>query len=528
MRATWRGGLLAFGVSVVLCAIAISAFGVMSQPILIDDMGRRIGVSELAHLTAIDGEPVSREILRAGPKGFTLEAERNWWQTRKRLAETLQKDQTVTLSLEGENVVATVSRSAAPGLKSDLGIVLGAALLFVFGCVVIAKRHPSPAGMALALHLMPGTFVMLAAGVFELVQIALPYWVHRTLFALTAFGNVGVAAGLHFALIFPRPHPRWRIGKRGLWFLHAVVIGHCMLVASGVLAYTTLVPVSAALALGMTVLLLEQFREEHNGSLKVHLLLLASPLPVACILLFIFYAFAPDLGVPRIDGSYLALSFLIALVVYAAVFENATFQQQRIAEQVSLREELHDELLSRLANISLMSEVALQSQSDRESLATRLSTIQGEARANAAYARELLRISGDSGWDDFCAQMLETGIALTRDHAVQFTLVSSRQEGGRLPPAPMRVCLYKMLREAIHNTLKHARASSIDVELSLRGDIVDFRYCDNGTGFDEHSLHSDQYGLGMLRRRAQELGAALHIDSSAESGTTLAFSGPVA
>ncbi|HVF16021.1 MAG TPA: ATP-binding protein, partial [Steroidobacteraceae bacterium] len=302
----------------------------------------------------------------------------------------------------------------------------------------------------------------------------------------------------------------------------------CMLVALGVLAYTTLVPVSALLAVGMTVLILQRFRVEQNSALKVHLLLLASPLPIACVLLFVFYAFAPDLGLPRIDGSYLPLTFLIALVVYAAVFENATLQQQRLAEQFSLREELHDELLSRLANISLMSEVALQSQSDRENLTTRLTSIQGEARANASYARDLLRISSDRGWEDFCAQMLETGNALTRDHAVQFRLVSSRQEGGRIPPTPMRICLYKMLREAIHNTLKHAHASTIEVELSLRGDTIHFRYCDDGTGFDESTLHPGHYGLGMLRRRAQELGAALHIDSSAESGTTLAFSGPVA
>jgi signal transduction histidine kinase len=528
MLAKLRRGLLAFAVCVVLCAIGMGAFGVMSQPILIDAMGRGIGALQLAQLTAVEGKSVSKEILRAGPKGFTLEAERDWWQARKRLAEALETDGTVTLSLGGSDVVATVTRSVLPGLKSDLGLVLGSALLFVLGCVVIAKRHASPAGMALALYLIPGTFVLLAAGVFALVQITLPYWIHRTLFALTAFGNVGVAAGLHFALIFPRPHARWRIGQRGLWIFHAAVIVHCMLVALGVLAYTTLVPVSAVLAIGMTVLIVQQFREEQNSALKVHLLLLACPLPVACVLLFVFYAFAPDLGLPRIDGSYLPLTFLIALVVYAAVFENATLQQQRVAEQLSLREELHDELLSRLANISLLSEVALQSQSDRESLATRLTSIQGEARANASYARELLRISGDRGWEDFCAQLHETGIALTRDHAVRFSLVSSRQDGGRIPPTPMRICLYKMLREAIHNTLKHARASAIDVELTLRGDTIQFRYCDDGTGFDESTLHPGHYGLGMLRRRAQELGAALHIDSSAESGTTLAFSGPVA
>jgi signal transduction histidine kinase len=84
-----------------------------------------------------------------------------------------------------------------------------------------------------------------------------------------------------------------------------------------------------------------------------------------------------------------------------------------------------------------------------------------------------------------------------------------------------------MLREAIHNTLKHAAASAINVELTLRGDTIHFQYRDDGVGFDERTLPTDHYGLGALRRRAQELGAAFHIESSAELGTTLAFSASV-
>ncbi len=308
--------------------------------------------------------------------------------------------------------------------------------------------------------------------------------------------------------------------------LHASVVAQGMLVAFGVLAYTTLLPVTILLAVGMTALILQRAREEQNSALRLHLLLLACPLPVACVLLFVFYAFAPHLGLARIDALYLPLGYLIALVVYAALFENATLQQQRIAERLSLREELHDDLLSRLANISLMSELALQSGCDRESLATRLTSIQGEARENASYARGLLRVSGEAGWEDFCAQMRETGRAMTRDHAVEFRLISSKQEGS-MPPMPVRVCLYKMLREAIHNTLKHAAASAINVELTLRGDTIHFQYRDDGVGFDERTLPTDHYGLGALRRRAQELGAAFHIESSAELGTTLAFSASV-
>ena len=517
MRASLRRLLLAIGAGAVLCAIALGAVGIRLQPILVDEQGRAIESSFLRHLTAVEGRAVPSDILGTGPTGFTFEAEQSWWQARERLAETLQAGQSVALSVSGDEIIVGVTQSAHMRWSGRLGILFGSALLFVFGCVLIAERHSSTAGLMLALFLIPGVFVMLATGVFELVQITLPYWIHRTLFALTAFGNVGLAAGVHFAQIFPRPHSRW---------LHGCVIAHAMLVAFGVVAYTTLLPVTILLAIGMTALILQRAREEQNSMLKLHLVLLACPLPIACVLLFVFYAFAHNLGVPSIDPSYLPLAYLIALVVYAAVFENATLQQQRIAERLSLREELHDDLLSRLANISLMSEIALRSGCDRESLATKLTSIQGEARANASYARGLLRVSGDGGWDDFCAQMLETGMAMTRNHAVEFRLVSSRQEGSN-PPAPIRICLYKMLREAIHNTLKYARASTIEVELSLRGDTIHFRYSDDGIGFDEHTLHTGHYGLGTLRRRAQELGAALHIESSAKVGTTLAFSAPV-
>ncbi len=527
MRWNMRRTLLGVCVALVLYAIAIGIAGVMTQPMLSDASGRPIDASVLNRVTAVEGETMPSGILGDGPPGFTLAAERDWWQARARLTETLHRAQSVTLSVDGQQFVASVTQPSVSSLSTDLSMIIGAALLFVFGCVLIAERHPSAPGLMLSMFLMPGVFVLLAASIFSLVQVALPQWIHKTLFALTALGNAGLAAGLHFALIFPHPHPRWRIRARKLWLLHACVIGHGTLVAFGMLAYATLYPVALLLAGAMTALLLQRAREEHDGTLKLHLLLLASPLPIAFVLLFVFYAYAPQLGLPSIDGSYLPLAYLIALVVYAAIFENAILQQRRIAERHSLREELHDDLLARLANISLMSEIALQSECDRDSLAARLASIRSEARANAAYARGLLRVSADGSWEDFCAQMRETGVALTHAHGVDFQLAGSGQ-ATIIPPAPMRICLYKMLGEAIHNTLKHARASTITVDLSLQGDTIHFRYCDDGIGFDEHTIRADQFGLALLRRRAQALGSALHIESSTQMGTTLAFSASIA
>jgi signal transduction histidine kinase len=91
-----------------------------------------------------------------------------------------------------------------------------------------------------------------------------------------------------------------------------------------------------------------------------------------------------------------------------------------------------------------------------------------------------------------------------------------------LPPI-VHVALYRIAQEALNNVIKHARASEVDVRLECDtgppGRVVELQIRDNGQGFDPEQSRPDHLGLGIMRERAETIGADLQIESTVGEGT---------
>jgi PAS domain S-box-containing protein len=87
----------------------------------------------------------------------------------------------------------------------------------------------------------------------------------------------------------------------------------------------------------------------------------------------------------------------------------------------------------------------------------------------------------------------------------------------------VETALYRIAQEALTNVAKHARAGNVDVILERRGDHVLLIIEDDGVGFDSASADAGASGLGLvgMKERAGLVGAALEIESSPGSGTTV-------
>lgn len=86
--------------------------------------------------------------------------------------------------------------------------------------------------------------------------------------------------------------------------------------------------------------------------------------------------------------------------------------------------------------------------------------------------------------------------------------------------------LLATLREALSNTARHARASSVEVEISASGDQLSLRVVDNGSGIDPDRIASGN-GLANMRARAQELGGSCIIDALQAGGTAIEWVVPL-
>jgi signal transduction histidine kinase len=83
--------------------------------------------------------------------------------------------------------------------------------------------------------------------------------------------------------------------------------------------------------------------------------------------------------------------------------------------------------------------------------------------------------------------------------------------------------LLAVLGEALSNASRHAHASSVDVVVSARDEVV-LRVTDDGKGFDEQVPES---GLSNMRERALKRGGSFSISSTPGEGTTLTWRVPV-
>ena len=90
----------------------------------------------------------------------------------------------------------------------------------------------------------------------------------------------------------------------------------------------------------------------------------------------------------------------------------------------------------------------------------------------------------------------------------------------RFLPALELAC-FRTAQEAITNALRHARASEINLSLTLGDDGLQLSVRDNGVGFDGADLRHTPLGLLGMRERVAGLCGTLRIDSAPGAGTKI-------
>jgi signal transduction histidine kinase len=91
----------------------------------------------------------------------------------------------------------------------------------------------------------------------------------------------------------------------------------------------------------------------------------------------------------------------------------------------------------------------------------------------------------------------------------------------------IKVQLYRIAKEAVHNCAKHAKASRIQITVSQEPGRIILAVKDNGTGFHLESRLGAGLGLHIIQYRARSLGGYLEIDSRLHHGTEVRCFVPV-
>ncbi len=90
---------------------------------------------------------------------------------------------------------------------------------------------------------------------------------------------------------------------------------------------------------------------------------------------------------------------------------------------------------------------------------------------------------------------------------------------------------FRIVQEILHNIIKHARASDINVKAFFDPETFILQINDNGIGFDASGIEADNFeafGLGIrnMHNRAKMINAVFQLSSTLQKGTTVTLTLP--
>lgn len=85
------------------------------------------------------------------------------------------------------------------------------------------------------------------------------------------------------------------------------------------------------------------------------------------------------------------------------------------------------------------------------------------------------------------------------------------------------IVIFRIVQEALNNSIKHAKAKLISIEISYTPDIFRLTITDDGNGFDMATLQSGNTGIGLksMQSRTSLIGGDFLIQSAHDSGTMI-------
>jgi two-component system, NarL family, sensor histidine kinase LiaS len=220
-----------------------------------------------------------------------------------------------------------------------------------------------------------------------------------------------------------------------------------------------------------------------------------------------------------------------AKVSQRMVTEKVEDQEQRIQEIISqernrLARELHDSVSQQLFAASMMMSAINETRpkiDDRETKQLKMveemiHQSQLEMRALLLHLRPVA-LKGKTLQEGIAELLIELSQKVTME--IQWKVEDIILDKG------IEDHLFRILQESVSNTLRHSKASRLEVLLIKRDDLVIMRVVDDGVGFEVEGDKAGSYGMQNMHERAVEVGGTLKVISVKDKGTRLEVKVPI-
>jgi two-component system, chemotaxis family, CheB/CheR fusion protein len=282
---------------------------------------------------------------------------------------------------------------------------------------------------------------------------------------------------------------------------------------------------AAAEMIGQNVKMLmpSPYREEHDGYLARYLRTGEKRM----------IGMGRELEGRRKDGSIFSIDLAVSEVEHLKLFtaiirditgrkelerevvEIASLEQQRIGQ------DLHDSVGQELTALNLLARDLAETLHTDAAKASPLieQVIQGLKRSQRdlrAVLRGLLPFPVDT--QGLMAALADLADQIQREGKMSCVFDCTRPVS--LADNLAATHLYLIAQEAVHNAVKHARASQVRITLNRNGGLV-LRIQDDGIGIPAQPAEEQGLGLRIMHNRANIIGAKLTIEPAQPSGTVV-------
>jgi len=200
-------------------------------------------------------------------------------------------------------------------------------------------------------------------------------------------------------------------------------------------------------------------------------------------------------------------------------------QERIIAERQRLARELHDSVSQQLFAASMLLSAVTEQEEENSTSKPTLQQVekivqqaQLEMRALLLHLRPIaLRNSTLAQGLTDLIQELQQKVYFNIDYQIEEFVLSKAEEDH----------LFRIAQEALSNTLRHAKASEVELLLIARDNVGILRIQDNGKGFNIEDDKSTSYGLRNIAERAVEIGCSYKIVSVPGEGTIVEVKVPL-
>jgi signal transduction histidine kinase len=206
------------------------------------------------------------------------------------------------------------------------------------------------------------------------------------------------------------------------------------------------------------------------------------------------------------------------LVSIDAMIAGQEKERQRVAN------ELHDDLGSLMATIKLHFDNSKVSKKDpalknaQKLLEEAYQKVRGIAHSKNSG------VMSDQGLLPAIKKMAQV---ITETNALE-VVVEDFGMGDRLENS-LELNLFRMVQELVANTIKHAEASKVSIQLTQHEDNLNIIIEDNGKGFDRSKIETGKTGMGLttIEKRVEHLEGSFTVDSILGKGTSILIDIPV-